>query len=82
MGLAVDMLMPTNPDGEPYYYGVMEDVEGIPWNFNPEDELRYKHLTNGVKIFMPFLGPTYHFCILLKRLDFMYRVLAGGLLLN
>ena len=40
----------------------MEDVEGIPWNYNPKDELRYKHLTNGVHMFMPFLGPTCHFC--------------------
>ena len=34
----------------------MEDVEVIPWNFNPNDELRLKHLTNGVYLFMPFLG--------------------------
>ena len=51
-----------NLDREPYYYGVMEDVEGIPWNSNPKDEIRYKHLTNGVNLFMPFLGPTCHFC--------------------
>ena len=36
-------------------------MEGIPWNSNPKDELRYKHLTNVVKILMSFLGPTFHF---------------------
>ena len=45
-------------DRETYYYGVMQDVEGIPWNYNHKDELRYKHLTNGVHILIPFLGPT------------------------
>ena len=48
-------------DRDLYYYGVMEDVEGIPWNYNPKYELRYKHLTNGVNMFMPFLGPKCHF---------------------
>ena len=52
----------ANPDKEAYYYGVMEDVEGIPGNSNPRDELRYKHLTNSVHMFMHFLGPTCHFC--------------------
>ena len=50
----------ANPDREPNYYGVMEDVEVIPWNYNPEDEIRYKQLTNGVHIFMHFLGHTCH----------------------
>ena len=57
----------ANPNRELYYYGVMEDVEGIPWNSNPKDELRYKHLTNGVNMFMPLLGPTCHFCNLQYR---------------
>ena len=52
----------SNSDKETYYYGVMEDVEGIPWNSNPGDEPRYKQLTNGVHVFMHFLGPTFHFC--------------------
>ena len=26
-----------NLNREPYYYGVMEDVEVIPWNYNPKD---------------------------------------------
>ena len=46
----------------------MEDVEGRPWNYNPKDEIRYKHLTNGVNMFMPFLGPTCNFCNLQYRL--------------
>ena len=46
----------------------MEDVEGIPWNYNPNYELRYKHLTNGVHMFMPLLGPTCRFCNLQYRL--------------
>ena len=46
----------------------MEDVESIPWNSNIKDELRYKHLTNGVHMFMPFLGPKCHFCNILYRL--------------
>ena len=52
----------ANPTREPYYYGVMEYVEGIPWDYNPKDEIIYKHLTNGMHIFMPFLGPICHFC--------------------
>ena len=52
----------ASPDRESYYYGVMEYVEGIPWNYNPKDETGYKHLTNGVHLFIPFLGPTCHFC--------------------
>ena len=40
----------------------MEDVEGIPWNSNPKDEIRYTQITNGVYMFMLFLGPTCHFC--------------------
>ena len=51
----------ANPDREPYYYCVIDDVSGIPWNSNPKDKLRYKHLTNDVHMFMPFLGPTCHF---------------------
>ena len=39
----------------------MEDVEVIPWHYNPKDELGYKHLTNVVHIFIPILGPTCHF---------------------
>ena len=31
----------SNPDREPYYYGVMEDLEGIPCNSNTKYELRY-----------------------------------------
>ena len=46
---------------EPYYYGLMEDVEVIPLNFNPKDELSYKHLITGGHLFMPFLGPTCRF---------------------
>ena len=46
----------------------MEDVEGIPWNVNPKDELRYKHLTNGLHMFMPLLGLTFHFCNIQYRL--------------
>ena len=53
---------------EPYYYGVMDDVECIPWNVNPKDELMYKHLTNGLHMFMPFLGPTFHFFNIQYRL--------------
>ena len=34
----------------------------IPWNSNPKDEISYQNLTNGVKLFMPFHGPTCHFC--------------------
>ena len=52
----------ANPDKEMYYYGLMEDVEGITWNSNPKDEPRYKHLPNGAHMFMPFLGTTCHFC--------------------
>ena len=48
------------PDREPYHYGIMEVVEGIPWNENIKDELRYKNLTNGVQLFTPFLGTTLH----------------------
>ena len=40
----------------------MEDVEGIPWNYNPKDELMHKKLTNGVQMFMSFLGTTCHLC--------------------
>ena len=40
----------------------MDYVEGIPWNCNPKDMIRFKHLTNGVDMFIPFLGPTCHFC--------------------
>ena len=39
-----------------YYSGVMEDMEVIPCNYNPKNEFRSKHLTNGARIFMPFLG--------------------------
>ena len=46
----------------------MEDVENIPWNSNIKDELRYKHLTNGVHLLMPFLGPICNFC------NIQYRV--------
>ena len=46
----------------------MEDVEGIPWDSNPKDELRNKNLSNGVNMFMPFIGATYHFCNLQYRL--------------
>ena len=46
----------------------MEDVAGIPWNSNPVDELRYKHLTNSFHMFVPFLGPTCHFYNLQYRL--------------
>ena len=59
----------ANPDRETYYYGLMKDVEGIPWNSNPKDELRYKHLTNCVHMFMPFLVPTCHLCNLQYRLS-------------
>ena len=58
----------ANPDRELYYYGVMEDVEDTPWDYNPKDKLRYKHLTNGFHLFMPFLGPTWHLCNLQYRL--------------
>ena len=51
----------AKPDREPYDYGIMEDVEGIAWNCNPKGELIYKHLTNGVQLFIPFLGPKCHF---------------------
>ena len=61
-------LFSDNPDRDPYYYGVMEDVEGIPSNNNPNDELMYKHLTNGVHLFLPLLGPTCHFFNLPYRL--------------
>ena len=47
---------------EPYYYGVMEDVEDIPWIYNPKDELRYKDLNNGVQMCTALLGPTCHLC--------------------
>ena len=57
-----------NLDREPYYYGVMEDVEGIPWNYNPKDELMHKKLTNGVQMFMSFLGTTCHLCNIQYRL--------------
>ena len=30
----------SNLDRELYYYGVMDDVEGITWNYNTKDELR------------------------------------------
>ena len=52
----------NNPDKESYHYRIMECVEGMPWNENPKDELRYKHLNNDLHLFMIFLGPTYHFC--------------------
>ena len=55
-------------DRELYYYGVMEDVEDTPWDYNPKDKLRYKHLTNGFHLFMPFLGPTCHFYNIQYRL--------------
>ena len=50
----------ANPDREPYYYAVMEDAEGIPWDYNIKNAVGYKQLTNGVHLFMPFIGPTYH----------------------
>ena len=46
---------------DPYYYVAMDDVEFIHCNYNPKGELRYKHLTNGVHLFIPFLGTTCHF---------------------
>ena len=46
----------------------MEDVEDIPWNSNLKDGLRYKHITNCVKKFMPLLDPTCNFCNLQYRL--------------
>ena len=49
----------------------MEDVEGIPWNYNPKDELKYKHLNNVVNLFMPLLGPTCYCC------DIKYRLPTG-----
>ena len=52
----------ANPDRETYRYRIMEDVKGIICNLNPKDELRYKHITTGVHLFIPFLGHTYHFC--------------------
>ena len=58
----------SNPDRETYYYGVMDDVEGIIWNSNSRDELRYKYLNNGVHLFMPSLGHTCNFCNLQYRL--------------
>ena len=61
-------LFSANPDRELYYYGVMEDVEGVPWDSNPEDELRYKHLNNGMHMFMLLLGPKCHFCNIQYRL--------------
>ena len=39
----------------------MEDVEGITWNSNTKDELRYKHLTNFLHMFILFVGYTCHF---------------------
>ena len=54
---------------EPYYYVVMEEVRVIPWNYNPKDELRYKHLTNSVHLFMPFFGPIFHFFNIQYRLS-------------
>ena len=50
----------------------MEDVEGIPWNYNPKHELRYKHQPNGVYVFMPFLGTTCNFYNLQYRLPTSY----------
>ena len=43
-------------------------MEGIPWNSNSKDELRYKQLPNGVHLFMPLLGTTCHFCNIQYRL--------------
>ena len=43
-------------------------MEVIPCNFNPKDELRYKHLTNDVHMFIPFLVILCHFCNLQYRL--------------
>ena len=57
-----------NLDREPYYYGVMEDLEGIPWNYNTKYELSNKHLTSGMHLFITFLGLTCHFCNLQYRL--------------
>ena len=56
----------------------MEDVEGIPWYSNPKDELRYKKLTNGVHLFMPFLGPIcclYKIQYRLPKISVNFRVL-------
>ena len=53
---------------DPYHYRITEDVECIPRNENPKDELIYKHLTNGMHLFIPFLGPTYQLCNLQYRL--------------
>ena len=39
----------------------MEDLEGTPCNYNSKYELSYKRLTDGVHLFMPFLGPIFHF---------------------
>ena len=61
-----------NSDREPYYYKVIEDVEGIPWKFYPKDELSYKHLTNGVYMFMLFLVPT---C---QLYNVQYRIHTGS----
>ena len=52
----------ANPDRDPYYYGFIEDVEGIPCNYNTKDGLMHRQLTNGAHLFMPFLDPTCHFC--------------------
>ena len=48
-------------DREPYYYGLMEGVDGTPWNYNPKEELRHKHLANGVHLFITFLSTACHF---------------------
>ena len=43
-------------------------MEGIPRNSNTKDGIRPKNLTNGVHMFMPFLGPTCHLCNIQYRL--------------
>ena len=57
-----------NPDRELYYYGVMEDGKVIHFNSNPKDEIRYRHLTNYLHMFIPFLGTTCHFCNIQYRI--------------
>ena len=51
----------------------MKDVEGITWNNNPEDELRYKHLNNGVHMFMLFLGTSCNVCNIQYSLPTSYK---------
>ena len=58
----------ANVDREPYYHGVIEDVECIPWDYNPKDGLMYKQLTNVVHLFMTLIVPTCHFCNLQYRI--------------